>query len=204
MSLLVNPRVIIISKKNEPSLNLLLTILKAHRIECHDLIHSRAILRELETNNFKGFLIFCIPPAEIKEWFDDLNEDFLNYFKIYNYNNLIEQNLDSSVFLMFDYIISGEQDYLFLSKQLDFLKSNYWRKIPYAKLGIRQLPKSKLIGNLFYIIERTDFDSINLDQLSKKLKVSNRVLRKEIKDHLNLQYSELKSTLLDHYREYSY
>jgi hypothetical protein len=198
----MNPRVIIISKKNEPSLNLLMTTLKTHKIECQHLIHSKETLREMKLIDFKGFLIFCIPPSEIKEWFEAMNEYFLNYFKIYNYNNLVEHNFDSSVFLMFDYIISGEQDYQFLNKQLEFLKYNYWRKIPYTKLGIRQLPSSKIIGNMFNLIERSDIDLMSLEKLSKKLKVSNRVLRKEIKEHLKLQFSELKSTLINHYREF--
>jgi len=202
MNLNMNPQVIIISKKNEPLLNLLLNILGEHEIKCHEIIHSRANLRQIDTTNFKGFLIFCIPPSEVKEWLDDMKKEYLNYFKIYNYNNLVDLDLDSSMFLTFDYIISGKQEYNFLNKHLKFLKSNYWRKIPYTKLGIQELPTSKLIGNLFYILERTDLNFASLNQLSKKLKVSNNVLRREIKKHLNLQYSELKSTLINHYREY--
>ena len=197
----MNPQVIIISKKGEPALNLLLFILEEHKIKCHEIIHSRENFRKVDTATFKGFLIFCLPPTEVKEWLQDIEKKFLNYFKIYSYDNLVEDDLNSSVFLLFDYIISGKQEYDFLSKQLKFLKSNYWRKIPYTKLGIKKLPTSKLIGNLFYLLERTDINQTNIDQLSNKLNVSNRVLRREIKKHLNLQYSELKYALINHYRE---
>ncbi len=198
----MNPQVIIISKKNEPSLNYLLYALREHKIECHEIIHSRADLNEIDTVNFRGFFIFCMPPSEIKKWLHNLDDRFLNYFKIYSYNYLIEDKIDTSVFLNFDFIIAGEQENGILHRQLNFLKSNFWRKIPYSKLGLKKVPDSKLIRKLFKILERTDINITGIDQLSKKLNVSNEILRREIKKELKMHYPELRSHLIDYYREY--
>jgi len=198
----MNPKVILISKKNEPSLNFLLTILKEHKIECQNIIHSRANLNEIDTVNFKGFFIFCLPPPEIKKWLQNHDDKFLNHFKIYSYNFLIEDNIDNSVFLKFDFINAGEMENGILHKQLAFLKSNYWRKIPLSILGLKKVPDSKLIRKLFNILERTDINITNFDQLSKKLNVSKEILRREIKKNLKIQYPELRSLLLDYYMEY--
>jgi hypothetical protein len=197
----MNPRVIIISKKNEPTLSHLIYALKAHKIECQEIIQSRAKLKEIDTENFKGFFVFCIPPAEIKNWLYDVEAKLLNFFKIYSYNYLIEDKIDSSVFLTFDYIIAGEQENGILNRQLKFLKSNYWRKIPFSELGIEKIPESKIIGKLFQILERTDISSASIDQLSNKLNVSKQILRQEIKKSLNIQYAQLKSILLNYYQE---
>ncbi|MCK4559554.1 MAG: hypothetical protein KAV45_07200 [Calditrichia bacterium] len=198
----MNPQVIIISKKNEPSLNYLLYALREHKIECHEIIHSRVNFNKIDTVYFRGFFIFCIPPSEIKKWLQNLDDRFLNYFKIYSYNYLIEDKIDTSVFLNFDFIIAGEQENGILHRQLDFLKSNYWRKIPFSKLGLKKVPDSKLIGKLFKILEKTDINITGFDQLSKKLNVSKEILRREIKKNLKIQYPELRSLLLDYYREY--
>ena len=198
----MNPQVILISKKNEPSLNYLLYALGEHAIECHEIIHSRVNLNEIDTVNFRGFFIFCMPPSEIKRWLQNLDDRFLNYFKIYSYNYLIEDKVDTSVFLNFDFIIAGEQENGVLHRQLDFLKSNYWRKIPLSILGLKKVPDSKLIMKLFQILERTDINITSFDQLSKKLNISKEILRREIKKTLKMQYPELISLLHDYYREY--
>jgi hypothetical protein len=197
----MNPEVIIITKKNEPYLNRLINILNEHNIECHNIIYSRDHLKEIETVGFKGFFIFCIPPAEIEKWLQYFDDSFLNYFKIYSYNYLLEDNVDTSVFLKFDFIIAGEQENGILHRQLDFLKTNYWRKVPYSKLGLKKAPDSRLIGRLFQILERTDINITNFDQLSKKLDVSKETLRREISKTLKIHYPELRSLLLEYYRE---
>ncbi len=158
--------------------------------------------REFDTKGFKGFFIFCLPPADIKNWLDGMQEKFLNFFKIYSYDYLVEDDIDSSVFLLFDYIIAGEQENGILSRQLEFLKSNYWRKIPISKLGFQKVQGSKLIAKLFQILERTDINLANLDQLSRQLNVSKDIIRVEIKKNLSMHYSELRSTLIDYYQEY--
>jgi len=198
----MNPEVLIISKKHEPALKHLYRALREQEIELKSLMHSREALEALDTTNFKGFFIFCLPPVEIRYWLDKLEKKFLNQFKIYTYDYLIADDLDCSLFLMFDYIIAGEQEYNRLVKHLQYLKSNYWRKIPITKLGLQTPPGSELIWKLFHLLERSDINSTNLDKVSEKLHVSHQALQREIRIHLHLQYTELKFALVKHYQEY--
>ena len=198
----MNPDVIIISRKDEPSLNHLCRALDDQKIECQTILYSRDELLELDTSDFKGFFIFCLPPKEIKTWLYNLEIKFLNHFKIYSYDSLVADNIDHSLFLMFDYMIAGEQEYNALIRHLQFLKYNYWKKIPITKLGLQSVPGSKIISKLFRLLEQIDINTTNLDQLAKKLHVSHNVLRREIRVHLNLQYTELKFALVKHYQEY--
>jgi hypothetical protein len=131
----MKPQVVIIAKKNDPSLNNLLNTLKQHSIRDYRIIHSKTQLNEIDKANLRGFFIFCIPPSEIEEWLQHLDDKFLDLFKIYHYNYLMEGKIDTSLFLNFDFIIAGEQENGILHRQLDFLKSNYWRKVPLSKFG---------------------------------------------------------------------
>lgn len=197
----MNPQVIIVTKKNDLSLNRLLNVLRDHQIDDYKIIYVTDELKEIETDNLKGFFIFSIPPSEIPKWLESLEDKFLDYFKIYCYNYLLEDKIDTSVFLNFDYIIAGEQENSILHRQIDFLKTNYWRKVPLSRLGLKKLPDSKLIGRLFQILERTDISITDFDQLSKKLNVTKDTLRREIRKDLKIQYPELRTILLGYYRE---
>jgi hypothetical protein len=197
----MNPKAIIVANKREPFLNKLFVVLDEHKIECQGVIHSRKNLQDIDMQNFKGFFIFCIPPSEIKDWLTDINNRYLDYFKIYNYNYLREDNLLTSVFLYFDFIIAGEQENGILHRQIDFLKSNFWRKIPLSKIGLKKVSDSNLIWELFKLLERIDLNSTSFDKLSKKLNVSKETLRTEINKSLKMQYSELKSFILKYYKE---
>ncbi len=198
----MKPKVIIISRKNEPALQQLLHVLKQQEYECPTIVHAKNELKNLETSNFKGFFIFCLPPLEIKEWKQFLEDKLPNFFKIYCYNFLIEHKVDSSIFLNFDFIIAGEEENGALNKQLDFLKLNYWKKIPVTRMGLHNVQRSKLLIRLFRMLERTDINSITLNQISKNLNVSKHRIRKEIMCKLNMHYSDLKIFLIQHYREY--
>ena len=197
----MNPQVIIITEKNDFSLNRLLNVLRDHQIDYYKIIYSKDELKEIETVDLKGFFIFSIPPSEITKWLQSLEDKFLDYFKIYCYNYLLEDKIDTSVFLNFDFIIAGEQENGILHRQIEFLKTNYWRKVPLSRLGLKKLPDSKLIGKLFQVLERTDISITNFDQLSKKLNVSKETLRREIRKDLKIQYPELKTLLLGYYKE---
>jgi len=198
----MNPEVIIISKKHEPALNHLHRALREQEIDCKTLVYSREALEKLETKDFKGFFIFCLPPAEITAWLKDNECKFLNHFNIYHYDHLVADKIDHSLFLMFDYMITGMHEYKTLVKHLRYLKINYWRKIPTTKLGLQRMPASNLIDRLFRLLESLDVNTTDLEQVSKKLHVNNHKLQKEIKQHLNLQYCELKSVLVKHYEEF--
>jgi hypothetical protein len=197
----MKPQVIIVSKKNDPSLNSLLYTLKQHSIKDYKIIHSKTQLDEIDKGNLKGFFIFCIPPSEMQEWLYKLDDKFLDYFKIYNYNYLIEGKIDTSLFLNFDFIIAGDQENGILHRQLEFLKSNYWRKVPISKFGLKRMPESNIISRLFKILETSDINISSIDQVSKKLNVSKEVLRKEIRKNLRIHYTDLTSILLNYYRE---
>jgi len=201
MNIYMNPQVIIITEKNDLYLNRLINVLRDHQLDYYKVIDSRDKLKEIETENLKGFFIFSLPPSEIKKWLQFLDDKLLDYFKIYSYNYLLEDKIDTSVYLNFDFIIAGEQENSILHRQIDFLKSNYWRKVPLSKLGLKKFPDSKLIGRLLQLIEKTDIDITSFDQLSKKLNVSTDTLRREIRRSLKIQYPELRSFLLNYYRE---
>jgi hypothetical protein len=113
----------------------------------------------------------------------------------------MEGKIDTSLFLNFDFIIAGEQENGILHRQLDFLKSNYWRKVPLSKFGLKRVPDSNLINKLFKILETSDINITSIDQVSKKLNVSKEVLRKEIRKNLSIHYTDLTSILLEYYRE---
>jgi hypothetical protein len=197
----MNPQVIIITQKNDPSVNNLIHIIKEKKITNYILLHSRKQLNEIDHECFRGFFIFCLPPSEARVWIHSLDEKFLDYFKIYNYNYLVEGEIDNSLFLNFDFIVAGEQENGILNRQLEFLKSNYWRKIPISKFGLKIVQDSGLISRFFKILETTDINMTSIDQVSKKLDVSKETLRKEIRKKLHLHYSELTIFLLDYYQE---
>jgi hypothetical protein len=198
----MDPEAIIISNKDEPALIHLLRALREQKIGCQEIIYTIDRLKEINLQDFRGFFIFCIPPPELKQWLCNLEKKILNHFKIYSYDYLVEDDINSSVFLIFDYIIAGEQEYSTLIKHLQFLKYNYWRKIPFTKLGLQKAPDSRLISKLFHLLERIDVNSTSLQQLSKELKVSKAELQLKIKKYLNINYSQLKSLLIQHYGEY--
>jgi hypothetical protein len=198
----MKPEVIIISKKDDPSLNYLLYVLTEHKIEYHNIIYSKSSLEKIDLANFRGFFIFCIPPSEIKNWLQNLDERFQDFFKIYSYNYFIEDEIDSSVFQKFEFIVAGEQENGILNRRIDFLKSNYWRKIPFSRLGLKRTTGSKLIGKLFHILEETDISITSIDHLSSKLNVSKETLRREIKKNLKIQYPMFRSLLLNYYKEF--
>ena len=198
----MKPEVIIIAKKGEPALSQLYRALREQEIDCRTVVHSREALVALNTANFRGFFIFCLPAADIAEWTKDIECKFLNYFKIYHYNSLVADDIDSSLFLMFDYMIAGTQEYETLIKHLRYLKVNFWRKIPATKLGLQRQPASHLLSRLFRLLERMDVNATSLEQISKRLHVNNTKLQKEIKHYVNLQYGELKSVLVKHYEEF--
>jgi len=198
----MKPEVIIISKKEDPSLNYLLYVIKENKIKCHDIIYTRSCLDKIDLANFRGFFIFCVPPSEIKKWLQNLDERFQDFFKIYSYNYFIEDKIDSSVFQNFEFIVAGEQENGILNRRIEFLKSNYWRKIPCSRLGLKRKTESKLIGKLFQLLEETDINITSLDHLANRLNVSKETLRKEIKKNLKIHYPVLRSLLLNYYEEF--
>ena len=79
---------------------------------------------------------------------------------------------------------------------------NYWRKIPLLRLGIERDKFSNLLKKIILTIEKTDINLITIDHLSSKLNVSSDTIRQELKDKLNINYSQLKSSLISYYREH--
>ena len=196
------PQVIVISQENEPLIRELIDQLIRHDFTNLNLAQRPNDLAELISNDFKGFIIFCLPPEELAAWMPYIDHNLLSMFKIYFYDSLIEEDLNSSLFLQFDYIIAGENKNGILKQQLDFLKMNYWRKIPLLQLGIEQPQLSKLLKKILLTLEKTDINLITLDHISTRLNVSTDTIRNELKDKLNINYSQLKNSLINYYREH--
>jgi hypothetical protein len=197
----MSPQVIIVSNEDELLLRQLIDELIRHDFTNLKLVQEQNALLNLINPYFKGFIIFCLPPDDLRHWMPFINGRLSNYFKIYYYNSLIEEDVSASMFLNFDYIIAGESKDAILSYQLDFLKSNYWRKIPLRHFGIEQTQISKLLKKIILTIEKTDINIVTLDHISASLNVSSETIRQELKDKLNINYSELKESLINYYRE---
>jgi len=197
----MSPQVIIISNEHEPLLKGLIDELVRHDFTSLKLVYDHDKLSQLLENEFKGFIIFCLSPPDLSRWIPYLKSRLLNYFKIYYYNSLIEAEVDSSMFINFDYLIVGESKNGILSYQLDFLKLNYWRKIPLMYLGIEHSQVSKLLKKIIYTIEKSDINVMTLDHISNKLNISSEIIRQELKNKLNMHYTDLKNSLIDYYRE---
>jgi hypothetical protein len=195
------PQIIIISNEDEPLLKDLIDELVRHDFTSLKRVYDHDNFSHLLDSEFKGFLIFCLSPADLARWMPYLKNRLLNYFKIYYYNSLIEENVDSSMFINFDHLIVGESKNGILSYQLDFLKMNFWRKIPLFHLGIEHSQISKLLKKIIYTIEKSDINVMTLDLISTKLNISSEIIRQELKNKLNMHYSDLKNSLIDYYRE---
>jgi hypothetical protein len=197
----MGPQVIIISSEDEHLLKNLIDELIYHEFASLKLIYDGYKLIEQLSHGFKGFIIFCLPPGKLIHWIPFIRKRLLNYFKIYYYHSLIEENVDTSIYANFDYLIAGETKNGILSHQLSFLKMNYWRKIPLLHLGIQQSQISKLIKKIIYTIEKSDISVMTLEHISSKLNISPEVIRQELKNKLNMHYTELKNSLIDYYRK---
>jgi hypothetical protein len=197
------PKVIIISNKEESSIERLIDTLHEFKLDCLEIIDCIERLKAINLPDFRGFFIFYLPPAEIGYWIKNLRIEFLNYFKVYCYDYLMVNNINTSEFLVFDFINAGEQEHEALQKHLAFLKDNYWRKIPLSKLGLKKIPDSGLLNKIFYILEHSDIISMTQQKLSNQLNVRDAEVRLELKKHLNLSFSRLRSMLIAHYQEFS-
>ena len=105
------------------------------------------------------------------------------------------------VFLNFDYIIAGEYKNDTLGRQLDMLKTNYWKKIPTNFKGLTKEHRSKTLVNILRIIERTDLNTITIDKIAQQLNLSKQVVAQEIRDKFKMNFVDFKLQLLDYYRQ---
>jgi hypothetical protein len=197
----MKPKITVISRQDEPLLQELLDELHQRGFHGIPVCEQRSELKNYLQSEYKGFFIFCLSPHAVKNWYRPITHDLINYFKIYYYHSLLAQEIKTSIFLYFDFLITGEAKNHTLSTQLNFLEQNYWKKIPLKLLGIRRSRVSRLLQNIIKIMEIADVEDITLDHVSRKLDLQPQIVRQEIKNRLNMNYLDLKNTILKYYHQ---
>ena len=197
----MKPQITLISAPDEPLLQELLGELQQHNFHAIHRCEQPGELKKFLRPDYRGFFIFCLSPAALTNWYRQIRQDLVNYFKIYYYHSLRAEEIGKSIFLYFDFLISGETKNHALAMQLNFLEQNYWKKIPFYLLGIKQAQMTILLQNIIKTLEIADVQDITLDHVSEKLGLRREIVHQEIKNQLNMRYMDLKNTILNYYRQ---
>jgi len=195
------PQVTIISRKSERILKKLIKELRLNRFTNFEVVESIEQVSELILDNYRGFFIFCLPATDLIRWENYIENHLGNYYLLYYYHSLYEERIDTSVFLIFDFVITGEGADCSIAGQLNFLQSNFWKKVPLSKLKVKKKHLPKTIRKLFYHLESTtDIDSISLSSVIKKLKINEVHFKRDLKESMNLNFTQLKDQLSKYYQ----
>jgi len=190
-------KVAIISKKEDPIQEEISSILNKKNAEYFVLTHPSQSGPEYFDNMF-GFLIIALPGKDLQIWLNKLDKDFNKFFKIYYYKNLSTIEPTPNLFPYFDFIVVGEQRKTNLSRLIDFLSENYWKKIPSNWVREKYGKFHPLMQNILFLISISKEENITLDYLSQKLRVDKEDILKEIKQSSGMNFKQFKKIIRKH------
>ena len=198
----INQQVVVIGNSGDPISSEVITVLHHRKDFCIRTIEAQDDLSIISQNNFKGFIIISLPSGRLKDWAEQfLKNNLRNYFSVYYYDSFFAERLGHSIYLEFDFVIAGEQRKINLSNLLDYLRENYWRKIPYSLLKVENGSMTNVMRRILFSLENQNSEDLTLEKISTKLRVRKSLIRKEIKSITDLNFSDLKKLIFDYYQE---
>jgi AraC-like DNA-binding protein len=152
---------------------------------------------------FPDSLPFLIIIAEnFSASYGNLHSLFSNYpqtYFIYYYPFLQSDALTFGELENFSHIIAGEKREQYLEGILKELVRNFWKKIPYGKLGFSYGQLSLRIKKVMNYIESQDLKNCVTAKIARQLDISQGYLSQEFKRETGLSFRMFMQKLLDHY-----
>jgi YesN/AraC family two-component response regulator len=96
-------------------------------------------------------------------------------------------------------MIIGENRKKNLEELIFNLKENFWRKIPYNKLGIKLENLSPRMKNVIQYIETAPIGECNINAISKHLNISAGYFSQEFKRETKKSFRSFMQNVLDYY-----
>ena len=120
------------------------------------------------------------------------------YF-VYYYPFLQSNALKFGEMENFSHIIVGDKRELHLETILVDLVRNFWKKIPYEKLGFSYDHLSVRIKKVMNYVEAHELKNCVTAKIARQLEISQGYLSQEFKRETGLSFREFMQKLLDHY-----
>lgn len=198
----INQQVVVVGDPGDLVCAEVITVLHHRKDFCLRNIDSPDDLSILLQNNFRGFIIISLPSSKLNRWSEHYFKNGLrNYFSVYYYDSFYAGSLSRSKYLEFDFVIAGKQRKENLSNILDYLTENYWRKIPYSLLQLENGSMTNMMRRILFAFETQNAEELTLDKISANLRVPKSFVRQEIKNVIDLNFSDLKRLVFDYYRK---
>jgi hypothetical protein len=151
-------------------------------------------------NGFKGFLVFQMDPPALSHWFSRCRHNFNNFYKLYYNSNLYIHGLYNSIMMDFDFVIVDNSTNIKTLKIIDFLESNFWRKIPARLISDNGNHLNPLVKKIIKIIELSDIHTLTLECVASRLNLNSNIIRHTLRRQCNKSFTELKDTLTTYYK----
>ena len=197
----INQQVVVIGGPGDLGCAEVITILRTRKDFCIRNIDSPDDLSTLIKNNFRGFVVISMPSSKLSEWSKHLKNGLRNYFSVYYYDSFFAGSLSRSMYLEFDFVIAGKQRRTNLLNLLDYLTKNYWRKIPYSLLKLENGSMTNVMRRILFSFETQNGEVLTLDRISTKLGVHKSSIRQEIKNVIDMNFTDLKKLVFDYYQK---
>jgi len=128
-----------------------------------------------------------------------LYANFPQTYFVYYYPFLQSNALKFGELGNFSHIIVGEKRELHLQTILHDLVRNFWKKIPYEKLGFAYDHLSVRIKKVMNYVEAHELKNCVTAKIARQLEISQGYLSQEFKRETGLSFREFMQKLLDHY-----
>lgn len=151
-------------------------------------------------NEFEGFLIFQMDPLNLSQWFSKCRYNFYNFYTLYYNSNLYINSLHSSILTNFDFVIVNDKTNMMVLKTIDFLETNFWRKIPARLISTDGNHLNPLVKKIIKIIELSDLHNLTLECIASRLNLNSNIIRHTLRRQCNKSFTELKDTITIYYK----
>jgi len=201
----MSKEIVILGKESNPLVKEIIEILEIQGIEYYFVCSDLEKLTEFFINESKGFIIIiCLPPSHINILKKKYGSSLEPFFKIYYYYYINTVKFEYKIFLWFDFIIVGKLRKKSLFRTIEYLKNNYWRKIPVHIIKGTDDEYSPLFHNILFIISFLKDEKITVKKIADHLRIKENIIIEEIKKNSGLNFSEFKKKILEYLNRQEY
>ena len=200
----INQQITVIGDPENSACAEVITALHDQKDFCIRNIDSPDDLSTMLQNNFRGFFIISHPSDRLNDWLGHfLKNGLRDYFSVYYYDSFFSGDLGRFMHLEFDFVIAGKQRRENLCSLLKYLTGNYWKKVPHSLLRLENGSMTNILRKTLSAFETLNAHDLDLDKIADKLNVSKSLIQQEIKDVIDMNFSDLKKIVFDYYRKNS-
>ena len=171
---------------------------KLPNVDVESISDIKKIPRKLQEKS----VLFVIISMKITDEFLSINKFFTEFpqvYFIYYFPSLNIDNFQYTDFTGFSHLIVGEKRKSYFSEILTKLTKDYWKKIPYKKVGISYEGLSQRMKKVMSYIETHGLKQCSAAKISQSLEISQGYLSQEFKRETGLTFRTFMQKLLDHY-----